>query len=85
MADKMLNRTVGVSKEEITPLTVLADREMQVFRLIGQGTRTAKIAEQMRLSVKTVETYRDRIRHKLNLANGTELVHYATQWAIENG
>jgi DNA-binding NarL/FixJ family response regulator len=39
----------------------------------------------LHLSVKTVETYRDRIRQKLDLDDGTKLVHYATQWALENG
>lgn len=42
-------------------------------------------AERLHLSVKTVETYRDRIRQKLALSDGTELAHYATQWMIENG
>ena len=58
---------------------------MEVFRLIGQGVKTADIAERLHLSVKTVETYRDRIRQKLELRNGTELIQYATQWVLENG
>lgn len=86
MAEKMLHRAVGGGKKEVTrsPLDALADRELEVFRLIGQGVKTAEIAEQLHLSVKTVETYRDRIRHKLELSNGTELAHYATQWGLEN-
>jgi DNA-binding NarL/FixJ family response regulator len=58
---------------------------LEVFRLIGQGVKTADIAERLHLSVKTVETYRDRIRQKLELRNGTELIQYATQWVLENG
>jgi DNA-binding NarL/FixJ family response regulator len=64
---------------------VLADRELEVFRLIGEGVKTAEIAERLHLSVKTVETYRDRIRQKLDLSDGTRLAHYATQWVLENG
>ena len=77
MAEKMLQRTVGASRDEITrsPLDALADRELDVFLLIGQGVKTADIAARLHLSVKTVETYRDRIRQKLHLSNGTQLVY----------
>lgn len=87
MAEKMLHRAVGGGRKEPTrsPLDALADRELEVFRLIGQGVKTAEIAEQLHLSVKTVETYRDRIRQKLDLSNGTDLAHYATKWVLENG
>jgi DNA-binding NarL/FixJ family response regulator len=86
VAEKLLHRAVG-KQEDLTrsPLDALADRELEVFRLIGQGVKTADIAERLHLSVKTVETYRDRIRHKLNLTDGTKLAHYATQWVLENG
>jgi len=87
MADKLLQRSVGKSQTETSrsPTEVLADRELEVFRLIGLGTKTAEIAERLHLSVKTVETYRDRIRMKLDLVNGTELARVATQWVLENG
>lgn len=87
MAEKMLHRSVGGGRKEVTraPLDALADRELEVFRLIGQGVKTAEIAERLHLSIKTVETYRDRIRQKLDLSDGTELAHYATQWLLENG
>ena len=68
-----------------SPIDALSDRELDVFRLIGQGVKTAEIAARLHLSVKTVETYRDRIRQKLILNDGTELAHYATQWLLENG
>jgi DNA-binding NarL/FixJ family response regulator len=86
MAEKMLHRAVGRGRKEVTlsPLDVLADRELEVFHLIGQGVKTMEIAERLHLSVKTVETYRDRIRQKLDLSDGTKLAHYATQWVLEN-
>jgi DNA-binding NarL/FixJ family response regulator len=86
MAERMLQRAVGGGPEVTrSPLDDLADRELEVFRLIGHGVKTAQIAEQLHLSIKTVETYRDRIRHKLHLDDGTRLSHYATQWVLENG
>jgi DNA-binding NarL/FixJ family response regulator len=86
MADRMLQRAVGVGRQEIAraPLDALADRELEVFRLIGHGLKTAQIAERLHLSIKTIETYRDRIRHKLDLSDGTQLSHCATQWVLEN-
>ena len=87
MAERLLQRAVGGARDVVTrsPLDVLADRELEVFRLIGAGVKTAEIAERLHLSVKTVETYRDRIRQKLCLSDGTKLAHYATQWVLENG
>ena len=87
MAEKMLHRAVGDGRKDLTrsPLDALADRELEVFRLIGEGVKTAEIAARLHLSVHTVETYRDRIRHKLDLKDGTVLGHFATQWVLENG
>ena len=87
MTEVILQRSVSGAREGVTrsPLDALADRELEVFRLIGDGVKTAEIAERLHLSVKTVETYRDRIRQKLDLSDGTRLIHYATQWVLENG
>ena len=86
MVETMLRRTVGGGQEKVTPspLDALADRELEVFRLIGQGAKTAEIAQRLHVSVKTIETYRDRIRAKLDLSDGTALAHYATKWMLEN-
>ncbi len=85
MTERMLHRVVGTKTvKSASPAEVLADREFEVFRLIGQGVKTVEIAERLHLSVKTVETYRDRIRQKLDLPDGTRLTHYATQWEMEN-
>jgi len=85
MVQTMLQRTVGGGREEITRsrLDALANRELEVFQLIGQGVKTGEIAKRLHLSVKTIETYRDRIREKLDLHDGAELGHYATQWMLE--
>ena len=86
MTEAILQRSVGGAREGDTrsPLDLLADRELEVFRLIGDGVKTTEIAERLHLSVKTVETYRDRIRQKLYLSDGTRLIHYAKQWVLEN-
>jgi DNA-binding NarL/FixJ family response regulator len=85
--EKLLKRVVGQSRPGLgpSPLENLSDRELDVFRLIGQGLKTAEIATQLHLSPKTVETYRDRIRQKLDLSDGSELARCALQWLLENG
>ena len=55
----------------------LSDRELEIFGLIGQGRGTRQIAEQLHLSIKTVESHRAHIKEKLNLENANELVHHA--------
>lgn len=85
MTERLLHRTVGTpTAKSASPSEVLADREFEVFQLIGEGVKTAEIADRLHLSIKTVETYRDRIRHKLDLPDGTRLSHFATQWVLEN-
>jgi DNA-binding NarL/FixJ family response regulator len=59
---------------------LLTDRELEVFRLIGSGLATREIAERMSLGIKTIGTYRDRIKQKLCLKNATELTRRAVLW-----
>jgi len=83
--DRMLCRTVGVPiGEDREPLETLSDRELEVFEEIGHGVTTRQIAAKLCLSPKTVETYRENIKTKLNLANATELTRSAVQWVLEN-
>ena len=60
----------------------LSDRELQVFRLIGTGLGTSRVASELQLSVKTIETHRQRIKQKLGLTNGTELTRRAAEWML---
>ena len=62
----------------------LSDRELEIFELLGAGRGTRQIAESLRIDVKTVETYRARIREKLNLKTSSELIHQAVRW-VQNG
>ncbi|PHR27119.1 MAG: DNA-binding response regulator [Desulfotalea sp.] len=58
----------------------LTDRELEVFRLIGSGLSTREIAERMKLGLKTIGTYRDRVKHKLGIKNAAELSRRAVLW-----
>ncbi|MFH1985815.1 MAG: response regulator transcription factor [Pseudomonadota bacterium] len=65
---------------ERNPMERLTDRELEVFHLIGQGFRTREIADHLHLSVKTIGTYRDRFKEKLQLKHANELVRHAVHW-----
>jgi DNA-binding NarL/FixJ family response regulator len=60
----------------------LSDRELEVYRLIGEGHATRRIAEELHLSVKTVETYQAHIKEKLSLRSARELVQHAIEWNL---
>ncbi len=66
-----------------SPLETLSDRELAVFEQIGRGEGTVDIATSMSLSVKTIETYRARIKTKLNVESSSELMKHAVQWVLE--
>jgi DNA-binding NarL/FixJ family response regulator len=83
MADRMLHRFVGGNQVgEHSPIAGLTDRELEVFRMIGEGRGTRQIAEQLCISVKTVESYQAHIKEKLSLKNARELVQRAIQWTV---
>lgn len=85
IADKMLRQFVSgnaASAVPYSPVDGLSDRELEVLRLMGQGFGTRQIAEQLHLSIKTVETYQGHLKDKLSLRNSRELVQYAIQWSM---
>ena len=82
---KVLNRLAkGKTPEAKLPTESLTDRELEAFSLIGQGLKTAEIAERMELTQSTVETYRSRIKEKLQIKHAAELVREATFWVMNN-
>ena len=87
MMDLIVRRNVAGTDRDITPdsLTDLSDRELEVFRLTGQGLDTVQVAERLSVSPKTVETYKARIKDKLGLESGAEMLFRAVRWVIENG
>jgi DNA-binding NarL/FixJ family response regulator len=66
-----------------SPLELLSDRELEVFRLIGSGLETREIAATLHLSIKTIGTYRERLKEKLGFATGAELMRAAVLWVAQ--
>jgi DNA-binding NarL/FixJ family response regulator len=87
LSDRMTEHMLGVmanrDRADGSPLANLSDRELEVFEQIGHGVGTREIAEQLMLSVKTIETYRENIKRKLVLQTNTELIRRAVQWVLE--
>src|ERR1700757_549722 len=83
IANRMLHRYIGnPSASKPSSIADLTDRELEVFRLIGEGHSTRQIAEELHISVKTVESYQSHIKEKLSLRSARELVQHAIQWSI---
>jgi DNA-binding NarL/FixJ family response regulator len=85
LSEKVAATTVGrffrrPSPKPGSPLAQLSDRELEVFQLIGRGRSTKQIAAALRVDVKTIETYRGRIKVKLKLANAAELTTQAERY-----
>ena len=84
MSKRMLQQYIdGAPSVLQSRITTLSDRELEVFRLIGEGRATREIAEELHLSIKTVETYQAHIKDKLSLRSGRELIQHAMQWRIQ--
>ena len=79
--DRILFGLTSGGPRDRSPVERLTDRELEVFRMIGQGFSTREIADRLHLSMKTIGTYRERIKEKLNLKHANELVRYAVHWA----
>ncbi len=85
MGARFAKNFLGVpTLEKDSPLAILTDRELEMFRLIGQGQGTRQIAQRLHLSIKTIESHREHIKRKLTLESGAELVRRATRW-VETG
>jgi DNA-binding NarL/FixJ family response regulator len=90
LSARLTNRIVqraasGADQQAVSPIESLSDRELEVFEMIGQGMITKQIAARLNLSTKTIETYRENIKTKLNLNNSSELMRHAVQWVLEGG
>lgn len=85
MATSMLGKFMrgGQAGPPASPIESLSDRELEVFRMLGEGKVTRQIAEELDLSIATIHSFRNRIKEKLNLKNSTELMLHAIQWVRE--
>ena len=70
----------GAAYVSANPIDQLSNRELQILQMIGRGMSTREAAAALNLSIKTVESHRQRIKRKLNLATGSQLVQYAVNW-----
>ncbi len=82
IANSMLRHYVRGGHPQQSSIADLTDRELEVFRLIGEGLGTRQIAEALHLSVKTVESYQAHIKDKLSLRSARELVQHAVEWTM---
>jgi DNA-binding NarL/FixJ family response regulator len=83
IANTMLQQLVSKQAPQSLVAT-LSDRELEVFRLIGDGHGTREIAEQLRLSIKTVESYQAHIKDKLSLPSARALMQRAIEWRLSS-
>lgn len=81
MSSRLLEKmATGGHEEDASPLDLLTNRELEIFRMIGRGYKPRDIAKELNLSPKTIETYRDHIKKKLNLSSASELARVAVDW-----
>jgi DNA-binding NarL/FixJ family response regulator len=84
-AARVASKIAGPSRGAAdSPVDCLTDRELQVFEMIGSGKSTRQIAASLHIDVSTVETYRARVKEKLNLKDSLALLQYAIRWHIGN-
>lgn len=85
MTERLIIRAAQVESDgQKSWLESLSDRELEVFEWLGHGLTSAEIARQMNLKQKTVETYREKIKRKLGLLNGNQLIQHAVKWVLEH-
>ncbi|MDX1927118.1 MAG: response regulator transcription factor [Pirellulaceae bacterium] len=85
MTRRLVNQSLGMHDKSKSPIENLTNRELQIFRLIGEGLASGEIAERLLLSPYTIDTHRENIKRKLDIRNAAELSRTAVQWVLENG
>jgi DNA-binding NarL/FixJ family response regulator len=88
LSDESIERLIPRAVQHLpgyvpSPIKLLSNRELDVFKRIGEGQTTAEIAKHLELSIYTIETYRRRIKLKLNVQSAVQLGRAATQWVLE--
>ena len=83
VASHVLGVLMGRARQPTGVIATLTDRELQIFRLVGAGWRTRTIAENLGVSVKTIEAHRENMKNKLGVETHTALVAHAAQWLRE--
>lgn len=81
----LIEQALSARADARTPVEQLSDRELEIFRMIGQGTSSSAIANTLHLSTHTIDTHRENIKRKLGAHSAAELTRQAVQWVLENG
>ena len=85
LSQRLLQRAAsGKTHESESLVETLSDRELEIFEQIGRGLQTRQIAATLNLSPKTVHSYRERLKQKLNVTTGGELTHQAVRWVLKD-
>jgi DNA-binding NarL/FixJ family response regulator len=85
LSRRLLDQALGASDVTKTPIERLTDRELEIFRMIGEGLTTSAIANRLFLSTYTIDTHRENIKRKLAVSTAAELSRAAVHWLLENG
>jgi DNA-binding CsgD family transcriptional regulator len=80
-----VSQALGARTQSANPVDQLTDRELEIFRMIGQGQTSGAIANSLLLSNHTIDSHRENIKRKLGLKNAAELNRQAVQFLLENG
>jgi len=85
MKTRLIDEKIHQNTKRVqNPVERLSNRELEVLRLIGQGMKTSEIAEKLKVATKTIDTHRYRLKNKLDLKSGAELVKFAVEWNNSN-
>jgi DNA-binding NarL/FixJ family response regulator len=85
ISHRLIEQALGARDADRTPVERLTNRELEIFRMIGEGLMTSGIANRLFLSTHTVDTHRENIKRKLAISTAAELSRAAVQWVLENG
>lgn len=83
ISQRLVAQALGLRGGKQDPMELLSDRELEIFRMIGQGLTTGAIANQLQLSTHTIDTHRENIKRKLGVKSGAELNRLAMQLTLE--
>lgn len=84
ITQKLVAQALGNRAELADPIELLTDRELEIFRMIGNGQTSGAIASELMLSSHTIDTHRENIKRKLGFKNAAELTRRAVQFLLEN-
>ncbi len=82
MTSRLLRDAVGSPEDSVAAIETLSERELEVLLLLGEGRKSRDIADRLHLSIKTIDSFRERIKAKLGIDSATQLIHFATSLVL---